>query len=97
MVTYTQKNRPLAVSTPLSPDALLLTGFAGREGISQLFAFQLDLLAENKTSIAFDQLLGQSMAVEMELPAGKKRHCFGDPYRVAAPAANTTAATTTSA
>ena len=41
MTTYTQKNRPLAVTTPLGPDALLLTGFTGSEGISQLFHFGL--------------------------------------------------------
>jgi type VI secretion system secreted protein VgrG len=77
MATYTQKNRPMAVTTPLDPDVLLLTGFTGHEGISQLFRFELDLLAENGTSIAFDQLLGQPVTVDLELSGGKKRHFNG--------------------
>src|SRR4029077_781821 len=52
-------------------------GFNGHEGISQLFRFELDLLAENTTTIAFDQLLGQTVTVDLELPGGKKRHFSG--------------------
>ena len=35
--TYTQAGRPLVVTTPLGPDALLLVGFTGREEISKPF------------------------------------------------------------
>ena len=41
MPTYTQKNRPLAVTTPLGEDKLLLTTFNGSEALSQPFSFQL--------------------------------------------------------
>jgi type VI secretion system secreted protein VgrG len=74
---YTQANRPLAVATPLTPDALLLVGFSGHEGISQLFRFHLDLIARNKQNIPFDQLLGQKLAVRLELPGGKQRYFGG--------------------
>jgi type VI secretion system secreted protein VgrG len=73
----------LAVSAPqLGPDDLLLVGFSGQESISRLFSFHLDLLAENKTTIAFDKLLGQSITVELELPGSrgprdKKRYFNG--------------------
>jgi type VI secretion system secreted protein VgrG len=39
MPTYTQTDRPLIVTTPLGKDVLLLTGFRGHEGISELFSF----------------------------------------------------------
>jgi type VI secretion system secreted protein VgrG len=77
MVAYTQVHRPMAVTTPLGPDALLLIGFAGQEGISRPFKFELDLLAENKTTVAFDKLLGQNVTVALELPDGKDRYFSG--------------------
>jgi len=76
-MTYTQTDRPLRVTTPLGPDALLLTDFKGREGISQLFAFHLDLLTERGTEIHFDKLLGESVTVEMRLLNGDKRYFNG--------------------
>src|SRR5262245_23998169 len=82
MAEYTQDNRPIAVSTPLGKDALLLVGFRGQEGISQLFHFQLDLLAENKTDVTFDKLLGQRATIEVVLPQGKKRYISGICNRV---------------
>jgi type VI secretion system secreted protein VgrG len=82
MATYVQAERPLTVTTPLAKDALLLVGFTGQEAISQLFSFQLDLLAENKTPIAFDKLLGQKVTVNLTLPSGKKRAFSGICNRV---------------
>src|SRR5262249_22253965 len=35
--TYTQEGRFMSVTTPLGKDVLLLDGFSGKEGISQLF------------------------------------------------------------
>src|SRR5258708_35401727 len=77
MAEYTQANRPIAVATPLGEDAFLLTGFTGHEAISQLFGFQLDLLAENDTEIPFDQLLGQSVTIALALPDGDERYFNG--------------------
>src|SRR5712691_1888954 len=68
MAEYTQANRPISVTTPLGKDVLLLVGFTGHEAISQLFSFQLDLLAENGTDIPFDQLLGQKLTITVALP-----------------------------
>ena len=48
--TYTQAGRPLTVTLPeplVGRDDLLLVGFTGSEVISQLFRFQLDLVAPN--------------------------------------------------
>src|SRR6266849_8365573 len=77
MATYTQADRPLKIATPLGPDVLLLTGLSGQEAISQLFTYQLNLVAENKTEIAFDKLMGQGITVSLALPNGKARYFTG--------------------
>ncbi|MGB9178284.1 MAG: type VI secretion system tip protein TssI/VgrG, partial [Pyrinomonadaceae bacterium] len=82
MAKYSQANRPMAVTTPLGPDALLLTGFTGQEAISRLFNFQLDLLAENNQDVAFDRLLGQKISVRLSQPNGKQRYFSGICARV---------------
>jgi type VI secretion system secreted protein VgrG len=68
MSTYTQAHRPIAVTTPLGKDVLLLTRFRGQEAISQLFNFQIDLCAESKNQVHFDQIIGQDVTVEMGFP-----------------------------
>jgi type VI secretion system secreted protein VgrG len=65
------------VTTPLGKDVLLLTGFRGQEAISQLFNFQVDLLAESKNEIHFDRIIGQNVTVEMGLPNEEKRYFNG--------------------
>jgi type VI secretion system secreted protein VgrG len=78
MVVFLQQaHRPLAVSTPLGAEALILVGFSGREAISQPFIYQLDLVADNKTAVPFEKLLGQSVTVALELPGGKRRFFNG--------------------
>jgi type VI secretion system secreted protein VgrG len=77
MPTYTQTDRPLAITTPLGKDVLLLTAFRGQEAISRLFSFQVDLLAEAQREIRFDRILGQNVTVEMLLADGEKRHFNG--------------------
>jgi len=57
MPTYTQTDRPLAITTPLGKDVLLLTAVRGNEAISQLFSLQVDLLAEAQREIRFDRIL----------------------------------------
>jgi type VI secretion system secreted protein VgrG len=77
MSTYTQLQRPLSVHTPLGPDVLLLVGLRGTEAISRLFRFELDLLAEARRPVRFEQLLGQPVKIRMALPDGKARHLHG--------------------
>jgi type VI secretion system secreted protein VgrG len=77
MPTYVQADRPMKVATPLGPDALLLVGFSGTEGISQLFKFELELLAENRQEVPFEKLLGQKVTVSNALPEGKTRFFNG--------------------
>jgi type VI secretion system secreted protein VgrG len=77
MTKYTQENRPLLVHTPIGDDALLLVGFAGHEAISELFDFQLDLMAEDATKVKFEKLLGQKITVTLTLPDESTRYFSG--------------------
>lgn len=83
MATYLQADRHLTVTTPLGPDVLLLRGFQGSEGLSQLFRFELDLASEIGAGIPFDQLLGQSITAHLRLPDNASRHFSGICCRVA--------------
>ena len=74
MATYTQANRPLEVITPLGKDVLLITGFRGEEGLSRLFHFQIDMVAELGKDIAFDKILGQKISVRLN--AGNQSRYF---------------------
>jgi type VI secretion system secreted protein VgrG len=70
-MTYTQENKPIAIDTPLGEDALLLRGFTGHEGMSRLFSFDLDLLAES--SISFNEIVGQRITIRIDLDDSGKR------------------------
>jgi type VI secretion system secreted protein VgrG len=67
----------MTIKTDLGPDALLLVGFSGQEGMSQLFGFTLDLISTNLTDIPFDKLIGQRATVSLELPQSEKRFFNG--------------------
>jgi type VI secretion system secreted protein VgrG len=74
MPGYSQQDRPLILTTPLGKDVLLVTSFQGHESISQLFDFEMEMLAERETKIPFDQILGQTVTLEMRLLNGDKRY-----------------------
>lgn len=80
-----QADRSMRITTPLGREALLLTGLEGREAISELFAFKLDLIAENTKTIAFDKLLGQPVAIRLTMDEGDTvvRHLHGICSRMA--------------
>ncbi len=75
--TSIQAGRSMSVATPLGADTLLLLGFNGEEGISQLFRFDLDLAAEEPEKVKFATLLGRRVTVRLSLPAGKSRYFNG--------------------
>jgi type VI secretion system secreted protein VgrG len=77
MATYLQADRPIAVFTPLPPDALLLTGVHGEEGLSRPFHFQLDVVAEDPQKVAFDKLLGNRVTVRLKLADDRERFWSG--------------------
>jgi type VI secretion system secreted protein VgrG len=61
-MAYVEANRYLYLTTPLGPDKLLLDAFRGHEALSQLFRFELELLAENSVAVDFDKLIGQKVS-----------------------------------
>src|SRR5262249_43102637 len=60
MATITQSKRALSLSSPLGEDVLLLMGFSGKESISRLFTYFLELGSEND-SIAAKDIVGQNV------------------------------------
>jgi type VI secretion system secreted protein VgrG len=75
MSRYSQLGRLLQLRTPLGEDALLLTGLRGQEGMSELYGFDLEMLAERP--VAFEQILGQSARVLMSVAGSPARTIAG--------------------
>src|SRR5580704_7660505 len=67
-MALSQTNRLLQVTTPLGESALVVTGFRGTEQISQLFSFELDLIADNSATIDFSQLVGKDITLAVATP-----------------------------
>jgi type VI secretion system secreted protein VgrG len=82
MANYTQAGRPLAVTTPLGEDVLLLVAFKGHEAISQLFSFKLELLAEDSSKVKFDKLLGKPITITLRMSEERERYFNGICSRV---------------
>ena len=78
MPAYTQSNSPVRITTPLGADAVLLLGLRGTEAISELFSFELELIAPEDAPVDFSAILGQPALVELDLPdGGGTRHFHG--------------------
>src|SRR5262245_39372830 len=80
--TYTQADRPLAVTTPLGSDVLLLVSFHGLETISKPFHYLLELVAPTGTMIPFERLIGQKVTVTLRRSRGANRFFHGVVSRV---------------
>ena len=70
-----QTGRLLTVNTPLGADAVLLTGFRGREELSRPFSFQLDLATDQK--VAASDLVGKAVSWQVTFPADTPRQFHG--------------------
>jgi type VI secretion system secreted protein VgrG len=82
MPTYVQTDRPLILTTPLGADKLVATALSAHEGVSQLFNFQMECMAERGTAIDFGKLLGQKISMKLEVPPKKARFFSGVCARV---------------
>src|SRR4051794_12366145 len=81
----TQQNRFIRFKTPdLGDDVLLLEKFEGRERISGLFQYSLDLLAEDPTKVKFESLLGKNAKITLTQLDGTERFFQGIICRVTA-------------
>jgi type VI secretion system secreted protein VgrG len=76
MRNYTQKNRRIAISTPLGEDKLLLHSISGSEAISRPFHYHLELLSEDD-SIGFSAIVGKRVNIRIKLADASERHFNG--------------------
>ncbi len=76
MATTTQLHRPLSVTSSLGSDALLLTGFCGREEMSRLFCYQLDMVSEQE-AIAARDIVGKRITWGVRCGDDEPRHFNG--------------------
>ncbi len=63
----TQTDRLMKFTSPLGQDTLVLESFEGVEGISRLFDFQGELLADTGTVIDPKSIIGKKVTVEISL------------------------------
>jgi len=76
LAVYTQENRLIQIFTPLGKDELLLRGFAGQEGISRLFQFEVHMHSENH-AVDFKSVVGNGVTIQLMMPDGKTRFING--------------------
>jgi type VI secretion system secreted protein VgrG len=68
--------RAMEIVTPLGDDVLLFHRMHGREELSRLSEFELDLLSA-QGDIDIDKILGKNVTVKLELMGGSVRHFNG--------------------
>ena len=69
---FSDQNRPIQFTTPLGKDKLLITSFSARESVSGLFRFYVEAVTEDRNPIAFEQLLGQKVTVNIVATEGTR-------------------------
>ncbi len=62
-----QTERLMKFTSPLGPDVLVIESLEGVEGISRLFDFQAELLADSGTAIDPKALIGKKVTVDLSL------------------------------
>jgi len=72
----TQKNRDLAIETPLGEDVLLLKTFSGTEQLGRPFELQCELYSV-KPNIKADTIVGRNVTVRLTLSTGATRYFNG--------------------
>ncbi len=77
MPEYKQAGRLISVQTRAGEDVLKLQGFGGVEGISRIFRYNLDMLAEPDAHVDVQSLIGQKVTVNLLLADGSTRYING--------------------
>lgn len=78
MAAFAHKNRLLNFTSTLGSDVLLVERFSGVEGISELFRYDVDLLAVAGTSIDSKDIVGQKVCLSIAADSsGKERYFNG--------------------
>ncbi len=82
MARITQENREIKLKTPLGDDVLLIRTMSGYEELGKLFEYQLELVSDT-TDADFNQLIGDTVTVSLEVGAGRARYFNGHISRFA--------------
>ena len=62
---FTQENRPLQISTPLGANRMIVTALRGREAISELFHFEVEVMWQESAPLKFTDLLGKGVTIQI--------------------------------
>ncbi len=76
MEGYTQADRFIRVETPLGEDVLVLEAFSGREAVSEIFSYRLDVLSV-RADIAPDEIVGKNISFLVRTADGSDRYFNG--------------------
>lgn len=76
-MTIRSSDRAMVLTTPLGSDLFTVTRFRGKEALSEPFHYEIDLLAEPTTEIAFEQMVGQEATLRLRPPVGADRYFSG--------------------
>ena len=77
MSKLTQKNRPLAIDTPLGEDVLILTRMSASEELGRPFRYELDLVSEQPEGVDFDKIISENVTIHLQTENGDQRHFNG--------------------
>jgi type VI secretion system secreted protein VgrG len=66
MPNFELENRILSLSTPLGENVLLPESLTGREAVSELFDFEVEMVAEISASVSANKLVGRRMTVGIQ-------------------------------
>src|SRR3954452_17691574 len=66
MPNYELENRVLSLTSPLGDNILLPESLNGREGLSELFRFTIEVVAPVETSVSAKSLVGRRMTVGLQ-------------------------------
>lgn len=76
MAVRTQKNRAIAINSPLGEDVLLLRAFTLKEELGRPFSIQADIRSET-ADIDFDKIVGENVTIRLNRADGKARYLNG--------------------
>ena len=76
MVSPTQDNRKVRISTALPDNTLVFSSMSGQERLSELFEYQVELLSTD-ADIDLNTLLGQPITIGVDRPDGEVRYFNG--------------------
>src|SRR5258707_4014503 len=68
---YTQKNRSIAIETPLGKDKLLLRALTINEQLGRPFVMKADLLSE-EPKVDFLKIIGKAVTIRWRMPGGSE-------------------------